>query len=83
LCQVTFEVLLASFGLESDPGLSRLRALVHHFDVGAIPTTDGAGFATIMTGARTLHTADDALLEVMTPLIDSLYASYSVSPERS
>jgi hypothetical protein len=34
--KVTFEVLVASFGLESDPGLARLGALVHHLDVGGI-----------------------------------------------
>jgi hypothetical protein len=81
--KVTFEVLLASFGLESDPGLSRLAALVHHLDVGGIPTADGAGFATIMTGARTLHKADDALLAAMTAVLDSLYAAYSVPLLRS
>ena len=81
--KVTFEVLVASFGLESDPGLARLGALVHHLDVGGIPTADGAGFATIMTGARALHTDDGALLEAMTPVIDSLYAAYSVSPKTS
>ena len=78
--KVTFEVLLGSFSLESDPGLGRLGALVHHLDVGGIPTADGAGFATIMTGARALHTNDGALLEAMTPVIDSLYAAYSVAP---
>ena len=78
--KVTFEVLLASFGLESDPGLRRLGALVHHLDVGGIPTADGAGFATIMTGARALHTDDGALLAAMTPAIDSLYAAYSSQP---
>lgn len=79
--KVTFEVLVASFGLESDPGLRRLGALVHHLDVGGIPTADGAGFATIMTGARTLHTDDGTLLVAMTPVIDSLYAAYSSQAE--
>jgi hypothetical protein len=81
--KVTFEVLLASFSLESDPGLGRLGALVHHLDVGGIPTADGAGFATIMTGARALHANDGSLLEAMTPVIDSLYAAYSVAPRDS
>jgi hypothetical protein len=63
--------------------LARLGALVHHLDVGGIPTADGAGFATIMTGARSLHTDDDALLEAMSPVIDSLYAAYSVLPKKS
>jgi hypothetical protein len=53
--KVTFEVLLAAFGLESDAGLTRLAALVHHLDVGGIPTAEGPGFATIMAGARALQ----------------------------
>ena len=41
---------------------------------------DGAeapGFATIMAGARSLQPDDDALLKAMTPVLDSLYASYA------
>jgi len=78
--KVTFEVLLASFGLETDPGLARLGALVHHLDVGGIPTAEGPGFATIMAGARSLHRGDDALLKAMTPVLDSLYAGYTNPP---
>jgi hypothetical protein len=80
---VTFEVLVASFGLEGDPGLGRLGSLVHHLDVGGIPTADGAGFTSIMTGARALYADDDALLEAMTPVLNSLYAAYSVTPQNS
>lgn len=35
--RVTFEVLLASFGLDGDRGLQRLGAMVHALDVGAQP----------------------------------------------
>lgn len=73
--KVTFEVLLASFAL-ADQGLARLGALVHHLDVGGIPIAEGPGFATIMAGARRLQPNDDALLEAMTPVLDSLYAGY-------
>lgn len=75
--KVTFEVLLASFGLEGDRGLSRLGALVHHLDVGGIPIAEGPGFATIMAGARSLQEDDDALLKSITPVLDSLYAGYA------
>jgi len=75
--RVTFEVLLASFGLEQDAGLARLAALVHHLDVGGIPTAEGPGFATIMAGARSLQPDDDALLKAVTPVLDSLYAGYA------
>ena len=75
--KVTFEVLLASFSLERDAGLTRLGALVHHLDVGGIPIAEGPGFATIMAGARSLQQDDDALLKAMTPVLDSLYAGYA------
>ncbi len=75
--RVTFEVLLASFGLERDAGLTRLGALIHHLDVGGIPIAEGPGFAAIMAGARTLQQDDDALLKAMTPVLDSLYAGYA------
>jgi hypothetical protein len=75
--KVTFEVLLSSFNLEQDAGLARLGALVHHLDVGGIPTAEGPGFATIMAGARSLQQDDDALLKAMTPVLDSLYAGYA------
>jgi hypothetical protein len=74
--RVTFEVLLASFNLQEDIGLHRLGALVHHLDVGGIPIPEGPGFATIMAGARSLQSEDDALLKAMTPVLDSLYAGY-------
>lgn len=75
--KVTFEVLVSSFGLEQDAGLTRLGALVHHLDVGGIPIAEGPGFATIMAGARSLQPDDDALLKAMTPVLDNLYAGYA------
>jgi len=75
--KVTFEVLVRSFGLEQDAGLTRLGALVHHLDVGGIPIAEGPGFATIMAGARSLQQDDDALLKAMTPVLDNLYAGYA------
>lgn len=75
--KVTFEVLLSSFKLEQDAGLTRLGALVHHLDIGGIPIAEGPGFVTIMAGARALQRDDDELLKAMTPVLDSLYAGYA------
>jgi hypothetical protein len=75
--RVTFEVLLACFDLGQDAGLIRLGALVHHLDVGGIPIAEAPGLATIMAGARSLQPDDDALLQAMTPVLDSLYAGYA------
>ena len=80
--KVTFEVLVASFGLEQDPGLARLGALVHHLDVGGIPIAEAPGFATIVAGARELQPDDDALLKAITPVLDSLYAGYVSAHDR-
>ena len=77
--KVTFEVLVASFGLENDAGLSRLGALVHYLDVGGIPVPEAAGFAAIVSGIRTLQPGDDALLKHVSPILDSLYHSYGNS----
>ena len=75
--RVTFEVLLASFGLGDDRGLARLAMLVHYLDVGGVPVPEAAGFAAIMTGARTTQAGDDALLRSIGPVLDSLYAAYA------
>ena len=74
--KVTFEVLLRSFGLESDAGLTRLGALVHYLDVGGIPVEEAPGFAAIVSGARALAADDDALLRSVTSALDGLYQSY-------
>jgi hypothetical protein len=74
--KVTFEVLLTSFGLEGDPGLTRLGTLVHFLDVGGIPVAESAGLAAIVAGARALQPDDDALLRSVTPTLDSLYHTY-------
>jgi hypothetical protein len=75
--RVTFEVLLRSFNLEQDAGLTRLGALVHHLDGGGIPIAEGPGFATIMAGACSLQRDDDDLLKAMIPVLDNLYAGYA------
>ncbi|MGH8195494.1 MAG: chromate resistance protein ChrB domain-containing protein [Woeseiaceae bacterium] len=74
--RVTFEVLIASFGLDGDEGLARLSGLVHYLDVGGVAVPEAAGFATIMAGARARAQDDDALLNVMSTVLDSLYAGY-------
>ena len=74
--RVTFETLLASFGLEDDPGLARLGALVHQLDVGGEPVPEAAGFEAVLAGARERLDDDDALLAEMSVVLDSLYAHF-------
>jgi hypothetical protein len=78
--KVTFEVLVASFGLDSDAGLTLLGALVHFLDVGGIPVPEAAGLSAIVSGARAMQPNDDSLLRQVCPVLDSLYHVYS-SPE--
>ncbi len=75
--RVTFEVLLASFGLEKDPGLLRLGELVHALDVGGAAIAEAAGFEALMTAARQRAKDDDALLQDMSHTLDALYAFYA------
>lgn len=74
---VTFETLLASFGLDADPGLFRLGALVHALDVGDGFAPEGQGFEAILEGARQRHTDDNKLLEEIGPVLDSLHAYFA------
>jgi hypothetical protein len=80
--RVTFEVLLASFGLEDDPGLQKLGELVHALDVGGTVVAEAGGFEAQMSGARQRASDDDALLEEMSHTLDSLHAFYSGSARR-
>lgn len=75
--RVTFEVLVASFGLEQDPGLTRLGELVHTLDVGGSVVAEASGFEAMMTGARQRAADDDALLAEVSGVLDSLYAFYN------
>jgi hypothetical protein len=75
--KVTFEVLLASFGLEEDPALDRMAALVHSLDVGGPAIPEASGFEAILSGARTRLPDDHALLAEIGAVLDSLHIHYS------
>jgi hypothetical protein len=75
--RVTFEVLLASFGLEEDPALAALGAAVHFLDVGGIPVADAKGLETLLRGARESKKGDDALLAEATRIFDLFYSAYA------
>jgi len=77
--RVSFEVLLSSFGLESDRGLSRLGAMVHALDIGGISVPEASGFEAMLAGARSRLKDDDALLAEIGMVLDSLYAHFSTN----
>lgn len=74
--RVTFETLLASFGLDEDPALQRLGTMVHALDVGGEPVPEAGGFEAVLAGARERLPDDDALLGEMSAVLDSLYMHF-------
>jgi hypothetical protein len=80
--RVTFETLLASFGLEEDAALMRLGAMVHSLDVGGEPVAEGSGFEAMLSGARERVADDDALLAEIGAVLDSLYIHFQPGKAR-
>ena len=74
--KVTFEVLLMSFSLETQPGLSRIGELVHYLDVGGPPVPEAVGLKLMLLGAKERCDDDDALLQHTNMLFDDLYQAY-------
>ena len=74
--RVTFEVLAASFGLDSDPALARIAAIVHCLDVGGVPVAAAAGVEAVLAGLRAAAAGDDMLLTEAGRIFDGLYCNY-------
>ncbi|MBK7549493.1 MAG: chromate resistance protein [Rhodoferax sp.] len=77
--RVTFEVLIAAFGLDADARLQRIAGAVHYLDAGGIPVPEAAGLESVLGGLRELHANDDALAAAAAAVFDALYASPSPS----
>jgi hypothetical protein len=77
---VTFEVLVAAFGLSGDEGLAGLAQVVHYLDVGgAVVVPEAAGFEAVLAGLRDNTGNDDELLAAASPVLDALYQHFSTS----
>src|SRR2546428_826816 len=74
--RVTFEVLLASFGLDGDSALAAIGASVHYLDVGGIPVADAKGLETVLKGIKEKARDDDALLAEAMRILDLFYSAY-------
>jgi len=70
--RVTYETLLASFGLEGDAALERIGALVHFLDVGGVPVPQAPGIEAALAGLRDHLTDDDRLLDAACAVFDGL-----------
>ncbi len=73
--RVSYEVLIASFGLDGDAKLQRIAGAVHYLDAGGIPAPEAAGLESVLGGLRELHADDDALLAAAAAVFDALYAA--------
>lgn len=73
--RVTFEVLVASFGLEQS-ALSRMGALVHFLDVGGVQPPEAAGIESVLAGMRGAIVNDDQLLTTASAVFDGLLTAF-------
>jgi hypothetical protein len=74
--KVTFEVLLASFGIETPP-LQRLGHLVHFLDVGGLQPPEASGIESVLAGMRDAIASDDRLLQAAGAVFDGLLQSFA------
>jgi hypothetical protein len=73
--KVTFEVLLASFGLEQ-PALKQIGALVHYLDVGGVMPAEAIGVERVLGGLRAAILDDDQLLQLASAIFDGLLTAF-------
>ena len=74
---VTFEVLLASFGLDDDPALASIGHAVHFLDIGGIPVADAKGLETMLRGIKAKARDDNETALEANKVFDLFYAAYA------
>lgn len=72
---VTFETLLASFGLQT-PALLRIGVLVHALDAGGVIPAEAAGVERVLAGMRDAITDDDQLLLAAAGVFEGLLVAF-------
>jgi len=73
--RVSFEVILASFGLDQAE-LQRLGQLVHYLDAGGVQPPEAAGVESILAGLRSAIADDNQLLHSASAIFDGLLLSF-------
>jgi hypothetical protein len=76
--RVSFEVLAASFGLDTQPRLQHIARTVHYLDVGGIPVAEAAGLQAVLAGLSEVHADDDELAAAAALVFDALHAAPGV-----
>jgi hypothetical protein len=79
--RVTFETLLASFGLET-PALVRLGVLVHSLDVGGVQPPEATGVERVLAGMREAITDDDQLMQVSAGVFEGLLTAFKTAENK-
>ncbi|WP_457389298.1 chromate resistance protein ChrB domain-containing protein [Roseateles sp. P5_E1] len=79
--RVTFETLLASFGLET-PALLRLGLLVHSLDIGGVQPPEAAGVERVLAGMREAITDDDQLMQVSAGVFEGLLTAFQNAEDK-
>lgn len=72
--RVSFEVLMACFGLDADARLQPIARTVHFLDIGGIPVPEAVGLEAVLSGLRAVHADDDQLSLAAGAVFDALYA---------
>ena len=75
--RVTFEVLMETFGLDSDPALAAIGASVHFLDVGGNSAPDAKGLETVLKGVKEKASNDDTMLGEAMRIFDHFYSAYA------
>jgi hypothetical protein len=79
----TFEVLLARMGLD-DVALTALAEVIHDLDLrdARYGRVEAPGVASMIDGVCTVARSDDERIAVVTPMLDGLYAHFSLAARR-
>ena len=73
---ITFEQLVAKFGLQNDAALARIASLVQCLDTGGTPVAEAAGVEMLLLGAQRRSTSTDELFAESEKTFDLLYDAY-------
>jgi hypothetical protein len=73
--RVTFEVMLATFGLDQ-PALRRIGAIVHYLDAGGVQPPEASGVESVLAGLRDSIDDDDQLVKAAGTVFDGLLMTF-------
>jgi len=81
--RVTYQELLASFKLDTNPALAKIGKLVHALESGDTKFAEAAGVETLLAGVKRRATTDDELFLESEKTFDLLYEAYFEVPAKS